>query len=1853
MNLISSAPQSCNVISSPKLRSKSCLPHPVVKYLFVLAVLPVMLFSAGKVMGQTYYVFKYGNYYLYNNNGNPAAHTDFTKSNIWIANNTLDNSNNRTLQSYTQQTNNGYLRGAYDVDFEIGASHSIWRQNNSGALYAYNNRNNRLRYVRYNNGVVFDNTNTNNFITTRIYIGTKNASNPSVNIDVAAGITSGGIKLMPRVDGQYNLAYDSTNYNETTYYWTSSTEATETHPELITDWSDATLTWTVTTGATYASVSNEGLVTITGNPTGNIVVRLGVSKGGYSNANAATITLTRAAIAQDIVSSTVITGPTISPSSAALYYNEGSQAFTSTAEANNTTTTIPTHTTLTGGGNTYYYYNGNLYTSTEGFSTTTATPTAVTLTWSLSGDAASYLTRTPATGTGTTVTHSSQSPSDLTATLTVTASATGASNKTATATITAYGPMVQPTITRTGNTISLATTSTGATIYYTTDNSTPTAESTPYTVPFDLTTSPTTVKAIAIRDGHNSTVASETFYIQLATPVITVSKTGLATIAADEFGATIYYTTDGSTPTSSSTPYSTGVQLANMQVIKAIAIKSGFTNSEVATADYVTTGISGTKLIIDDREDHTWTYYSAKPDNDYPDALHSPDPRNVKITYKGGSVANASAVAVSTTESVNEFVYYKTIERHAWGLDQNGNASEGRWLTGDYAYRTIPNPFQKRPRLTSHSGTTDGFYGFNGWKIISGGEYISGYSDNGIIPADELINFVDLPAGNDGNGAIVLEAQWTAATITEVNGNVSGNPNTAFTGGTYETNFIVVTGDSRTISGMTRNATVMGCYPDGTGPTGASLSTVTGSTNDLKIENINLGNGSNDFTIRAGWLIVGRGCTGNVRRVIGDGSTGATRKIRFESGLFNFVNPMSGGNASDDNWGRIILGCDYDRATNDGLTSNDQYEDNSSHRKLRVINYVSFNGSGAAKGSNNSTSEWIDINIKSGYYGFSADRSKYESSALNANNQDGMGLGIGGNTDAFKEYYNTFDIDNNPITYEYTDWSVVNNTDYRWQKIFSFYCGRTRGGNSGGVNRVLVEGGELCSINGGGYKNGGGVNGTIGYHLRVKGGWIKGAVYGTASASQTTANTRQVITGGEINGWIAGGCNGTDVRIENGTNYTGDNTGKTYIYVGGDAEVRSHKKDGKYNNAWGLVGNVEGGNIFASGRGNYVGDGNANLTYSGSTDETCLVVADKSQIEQNIAGGGYIGIAKNSLIYILDNATIGKNVYGGTMTPRSLSSSWYAQTTDIRMYGGTVEGSIYGGHYQGTGNAGKIQQTTTLHIDGGTVGSGNEGDGVFGGGYGSGTGVGGDVNVFIGKDCNALTGATINGNVYGGSAMGTVNDATSDETNVTLYKGTIYGGLYGGGYGPGGVAANVNGAVQVTVLGGSVLCSAGDLTGEAGTGSVFGCNNAGGAPQSTVRIDIYKTDQPLSGYALHAVYGGGNKAAYNGTPVVNIHGCSNSIEYVYGGGNAADVAGTNVTIWGGKIGNAFGGGNGFSAANPPNHNNPSAAHYNPGADITSSGTHLTIHGGTIGAAFGGSNQYGTITGGVNVNVRDSYETGDDPCGNPLTSCPMDIDELYSGGNEAPLISSRTPSILYIEQSDIHVTLDCSAKVGMLFGGAKKADYVGNINLVVNGGTFNKVFGGNNQGGTITGNVTVTFNGGSANEVYGGCNEDGDITGTIIVNIDSTNSTCTPPFWVGNVYGGGNEAAYSHAAGYPEVNIINGTVRQNVYGGGFGSTAVVTGTPKVTIGVSDANKKASVLGNVFGGGNAAGITGSTDVNVISNSTVKGNVFGGGNEAPVSANTHVWIRDRVRVYGNIYGGGNRGEIGGDTKVIVNSL
>ena len=123
----------------------------------------------------------------------------------------------------------------------------------------------------------------------------------------------------------------------------------------------------------------------------------------------------------------------------------------------------------------------------------------------------------------------------------------------------------------------------GSTIHYTTDNSEPTTTSTAYTGPFSVT-SPTTVKAIATHGELDPSVVAELSIPQVATPIIQNNGNNAVSITTETVGATIYYTTDGTTPTTSSTEYTVPLtENISGVTIKAIAVKEGMITSIVGS----------------------------------------------------------------------------------------------------------------------------------------------------------------------------------------------------------------------------------------------------------------------------------------------------------------------------------------------------------------------------------------------------------------------------------------------------------------------------------------------------------------------------------------------------------------------------------------------------------------------------------------------------------------------------------------------------------------------------------------------------------------------------------------------------------------------------------------------------------------------------------------------------------------------------------------------------------------------------------------------------------------------------------------------------------------------------------------------------------------------------------------------------------------------------------------------------------------------------------------------------------------------------------------------------------------------
>ena len=786
--------------------------------------------------------------------------------------------------------------------------------------------------------------------------------------------------------------------------------------------------------------------------------------------------------------------------------------------------------------------------------------------------------------------------------------------------------------------------------------------------------------------------------------------------------------------------------------------------------------------------------------------------------------------------------------------------------------------------------------------------------------------------------------------------------------------------------------------------------------------------------------------------------------------------------------------------------------------------------------------------------------------------------------------------------------------------------------------------------------------------VEISGGIIYGSVFGGSEDGHVTGNIKMDIKPGAIIGTY--GTSYVDGNVFGGGRGFSGNT-LTAGNVGGNVTL-----------------NISGGNILGSiyggGRLASVGTYLVETTDANYGEQIPDVGDDKhGHITINISGGT-IGNDKEYIYNptaeqkaAIPNTTFdyqnhlqyakGGNVFTGGMgrlyalDGKTVLSSWQklgqCKQTVLNMTGGTVKSSVYGG-----GEIGIVAQSATVNINGGTVGTKivNPGDAtqyynfgsVFGGGKGS------------------------TDNIEGISAAGT----TQGNVEVHLNK-----------------TPSTKGAI---------------------VNQVFGCNDMNGSPKGTVTVHVYATQSPdkdnistkpakgTKTFDVEAVYGGGNLAAYEpeggknttkSTKVI-VDGCGlTSIRQVYGGGNAASTPATNVEVNGTyEVLELFGGGNGFDKL-PDGRPNPGAnvgyknytvyeqdsednwiAKDDPAYDTKEERTagnsaitygtgqaSINVFGGTIHRVFGGSNTKG--------NVRQTAVTLLDEGG----ECEFCVDEAYGGGKSAPM------------DAEAKLLMACIPGLKAAYGGAEAAAIQGNVTLNITNGTFDRVFGGNNLSGTINGSITVNIE-----EI--GCR----------------------PIKIGELYGGGNQAGYS-VYGYnadgtpketgtkiyedPQVNVKSFTSIGKVFGGGYGSGATMVGNPTVNVNEvygrwynddtsvvgdneetpnhyaipSHAKGKMGAINEIFGGGNAAKVIGSTTVNIATLSDVfvvkqvsVGDALtglytrsGAGTTASPyvytaasgTAEEHVTYYEKrkvlgVDIKGNVYGGGNNAEVTGNTNVTI---
>ena len=839
--------------------------------------------------------------------------------------------------------------------------------------------------------------------------------------------------------------------------------------------------------------------------------------------------------------------------------------------------------------------------------------------------------------------------------------------------------------------------------------------------------------------------------------------------------------------------------------------------------------------------------------------------------------------------------------------------------------------------------------------------------------------------------------------------------------------------------------------------------------------------------------------------------------------------------------------------------------------------------------------------------------------------------------------------------------------------------------------------------------------------VNVTNGTVFGSVYGGGEDGHVLHDAAVNITPGENTVKI--GCDGKsgyDGNVFGGGQ--GSETAQTAGVISGDVRVRI---DGGT-----MSGSVYGGGRLASVGTYLVPADNAN--YGKLIPDDWEQVVDDEGIETDVEDPGR---KHGEITLTVNGGTIKGSVFGaGKGDRRTKFNTWTnVKSTDVTVTSANIGGSVFGG-----GEDGHVLRDAVTQINPATgktivIGAddGEDNGNVFGGGQGSTTAL--TAGVVSGNVTLDIKGGTMWGSVYGGgrlAAVGTflvpptsekygtfipdgyeqvvINDGPGDvveaegrkhgNITVSLTGGTIHGDVFGGGMGTlddeHGTAAILGISKNVKLDFNKEVATTG-VKGCVVLGNIFGCNNMNASPKGTVDVHIYATQNDiatqiqnygevtnakvLNRYDVKAVYGGGNMAAYvpedmdHGTTNVTIDGCQlTSIQQVYGGGNAASTPATSLTVNGTyEIEEVFGGGNGKDDIVISGETKP-----NPGANVGfydysavedqyptkesrqsqefinkyvygTGDASVTILGGTIHRVFGGSNTKG--------NVKNTAVTMLDQAG----GCEFCVDEAYGGGKSAPM------------DAEAKLLMACIPGLQAVYGGAEAADVHGDVTLNITNGTFKRVFGGNNISGTIDGAIKVNIE-----EV--GCR----------------------PIIIGELYGGGNKAAYSiygydddgpktsgeNPSADPQVNLKAFTSIGAVYGGGYGATATMVGSPTVSINEVVGNPTtyptSGTDGSIGGTFTATGYSGATGV-VVDPETghtvdipahvrgkigAVGKVFGGGNAAPVLGSTTVNVGNLstidfesttaveaipvkgADIKGNIYGGGDAAEVTGDASVNV---
>ena len=1153
-----------------------------------------------------------------------------------------------------------------------------------------------------------------------------------------------------------------------------------------------------------------------------------------------------------------------------------------------------------------------------------------------------------------------------------------------------------------------------------------------------------------------------------------------------------------------------------------------------------------------------------------------------------------------------------------WNPSAYGNNGQNNPVTGS---TTVQEGGSSGGTITN----TD-YRGFYAWRVkrLKGvtieDAYGKSYDVDSIIPAETRLLF---HTENEYNNEVDFEALWAKAYVVESNTESGLNANVS-----YERNFVVGVTNIGTNS-LTVPVTYSSYYPDGTqgGYTGnVTIGNFTCRADtkfeymNLRFGNIDWGgfNPSNDIALTADnhYFCLGRGLNidedntpNRVEGIPNANQNDLKYTIRVESGKYNRLSFVRDNDNRRIISGRYlvkgIMGCDYDRAqnVNDNLIFGNNPNFTPDNYNNDVNNRIFLSYGMSFTGTQNLDRQTFDLVVKSGQY---QPQFWYN----------------GGNGRHSRSFY------------------VGQNN-----------AGNVNDGNSTvpGVRYIVVEGGMFGSMNGGRGTDyaGNATPDTVVSSIRIKGGTFHGSVFGAAADNESPGSRRIVITRGQVEGWIAGGCNGTGQQAGSGST-----NGDSYIYVGGEAIIG---REGEPL----IVNTTPGGNVFGAGRG-------LDTRYT-SINNSYVVVADNSYVYNDVYGGGYHGyITTQANVYII-GGTVGNHVFGGAYDHGHTPP---IPATRVYVRGGLVKGSVHGGSNT-RGNIGN--NNAIIEMTGGTVGTG--GSFVDGKVFGGGLGANADVlsNTFV-----TISGGLVVNNVYGGGNEGSVgirnNNATGKAT-VTIQGGQIgdihsdtnptKGNVYGGGKGLAHQAiltdpnkTTVN-ETEVNIIGSNIM---GSVFGGGENGFVYTNTlvtveggQVGGYPGETSGGEHQDCDNPYHG----SVYGGGSGMNFAngevvqcypedgwvmGNSTVNIVSGAHVMRNVYGGSNVASVGQFQTDGNGNASIDAFG----YYIPTP----NTGLATVNiSGGIIGTTGTDYDAQGHAKGLANG--MVYGGTHGRAILSDQDFMKFANVNNTHVIIAAGADIrGSVFGGGEDGRVLDSTFVEII---DGTIGATLTAEENLvnpdgsgmtifrGNVYGGGRGLDSIrpsgSSTYVLIKGAGFVK----NNTRVLVTGGLV-------RHNVYGG----GSLASVGIPD-EATTGRATVIIRGGQVgtSGANNGSVFGSGRGMPVKQ--NSAVDYSEFAFVKNSFVTIEGSAKV-------------LRSVFGGGENGHVRQKTKVDIkggtigITNKNVDffkyaGNVYGGGRGvdhtnaytygiSPTAGKVNVETEVNVTggtIYRSVYGGGSMASVG----------